>query len=525
MSNSTAAVTSGPARQPRPASSAPAMKRRSKARSKANSFRPRGRFLRRADALGRPVREEGSADDPLLGDGAPDTAVGGVATVVAHHKKVTWRNRDFARLVTRFARSVRTNEGFVLPLTVDVDPAFPNGEVVPRHPDDALDEVRVGPFLRRLLARRARTLSRTLDRGVVVRALRGLEHEDVAAIGIAEARRHPVDEHALADIERRLHRLARNPERLDQELLDAERQAESDDDDDDELDKRALSVLVLAGTAGVTGHRRRLSGHRRRSRRGRVGGSFVGCTVGSLRVRALGVGIDGRRGVLRLGGLVGLTFAACLCGGGIALAILRRRALLGGGLGLRGRVVDIGLLRKDRRIVLAPAGVERLGVVVHHRCGRWSRVLALADASPATDATAEVVELGSADVAAGGHLDALDLRRVHGERALHADAERLLADRERLPSALALALDDDSLEDLCAAAGALDDLEVDLHAVTGLKGRHLAQLGALEGVDYSAHRKERARGHEPPDARRAMVAKGRRRDRARAGSAIGFVAP
>src|SRR3954453_7780824 len=174
MSNSTAAGMSGPARQPRPASSAPAMKRRSKARSKANSFRPRGRFLRRADALWRPVREEGSADDPLLGDGSPDTAVGGVATVVAHHKKVSWRNRDFARLVTRFARSVRTNEGLVLPFAVDVDPLLPHREVVSGHPADALDEVRVRPFLGRLLARRARALSRALDRGIVIRALRGL---------------------------------------------------------------------------------------------------------------------------------------------------------------------------------------------------------------------------------------------------------------------------------------------------------------------------------------------------------------
>src|SRR4051794_32902042 len=304
MSNSTAAVTSGPARQPRPASSAPAMKRRSNARSKANSFRPRGRFLRRADALGRPVREEGSADDPLLGDGAPDTAVGGVATVVAHHKKVTWRNRDFARLVTRFARSVRTNEGFVLPLAVDVDPPFPHREVISGHPDDALDEVRVRPFLRRLLAGRAWALLRALDRGIVVRTLRRLEHEDVAPIGVAEPWRHPVDEHALPDVERGLHRLARNPERLDEELLDAERQAESDDDDDDELDKRALPVLVLAGTVGATGHWRRLSGHRPRSRPGRVGGSFVGSAGRSLRARALGVGIDGRSGILRLGGVV-----------------------------------------------------------------------------------------------------------------------------------------------------------------------------------------------------------------------------
>jgi hypothetical protein len=96
-------------------------------------------------------------------------------------------------------------------------------------------------------------------------------------------------------------------------------------------------------------------------------------------------------------------------------------------------------------------------------------VAALADAGALADAAAQVVELRAPDVAAGGDLDALDLGRVHGERALDADAEGLLADGEGLAHALALALDDDALEDLRAAAGALDDLEVDLDAVPGLK--------------------------------------------------------
>ena len=68
-------------------------------------------------------------------------------------------------------------------------------------------------------------------------------------------------------------------------------------------------------------------------------------------------------------------------------------------------------------------------------------VAALADAGALADAAAQVVELGAPDVAAGGDLDLLDLRRVHRERALHADAEGLLADREGLAHALALALD------------------------------------------------------------------------------------
>src|SRR3954471_814842 len=114
-------------------------------------------------------------------------------------------------------------------------------------------------------------------------------------------------------------------------------------------------------------------------------------------------------------------------------------------------------------------------------------VAALAHAGALADPAAQVVELGPPDVAAGGHLDLLDLRRVQRERALDADAEGLLADREGLPHPLALALDDHALEDLRAAPRALDDLEVDLHAIPGLEAGDATQLRALEGVDYGAH--------------------------------------
>ena len=112
---------------------------------------------------------------------------------------------------------------------------------------------------------------------------------------------------------------------------------------------------------------------------------------------------------------------------------------------------------------------------------------ALADAGALADAVAQVVELRAPHVAASRHLDLLDLRRVQRERALDADAERLLADREGLAHAVALALDDDALEDLRAAARALDDLEVDAHAIARVEGRDAAQLGALEAFDNRAH--------------------------------------
>ena len=69
------------------------------------------------------------------------------------------------------------------------------------------------------------------------------------------------------------------------------------------------------------------------------------------------------------------------------------------------------------------------------------------------------------------------------ERALDADPERLLPDGERLADAGALPLDDDALVDLDAAALALDHLEMDADGVAGLEARHLAQLGALDGLD------------------------------------------
>src|SRR2546423_2327232 len=94
------------------------------------------------------------------------------------------------------------------------------------------------------------------------------------------------------------------------------------------------------------------------------------------------------------------------------------------------------------------------------------------------------------------------------ERALDTDAERLLSDREGLPRTAALALDDDALEDLRPAADALDDLEVDLHAVTGLEPWNPPQLRALEAFDYSAHRKRGATTAEAVGRAQApMVAK------------------
>src|SRR3989304_2086566 len=85
---------------------------------------------------------------------------------------------------------------------------------------------------------------------------------------------------------------------------------------------------------------------------------------------------------------------------------------------------------------------------------------------------------------------------MHGERTFHADAERELAHREGALWAAALLLQDDSLEDLRAAARALDDLEVDPHPVAHGEVGHRPHLAALEGFDQFGHgeRKKTASG-------------------------------
>src|SRR5579862_8084040 len=103
-SKSTAAATSGPARQPRPASSAPATNRTPRLRSKRNRrlAAPPGRRRDRgarwrseeADAVRWPVGEEGDADDPFVRDRSPEAAVIGGSTVVAHHEVIAGRNLD-----------------------------------------------------------------------------------------------------------------------------------------------------------------------------------------------------------------------------------------------------------------------------------------------------------------------------------------------------------------------------------------------------------------------------------------------
>src|ERR671911_1765221 len=114
----------------------------------------------------------------------------------------------------------------------------------------------------------------------------------------------------------------------------------------------------------------------------------------------------------------------------------------------------------------------------------------LADARLLPHSLAQVVELGAPNVADRDDLELLDLGRVEGERALDADAERLLPHRERLAEPGALALEADALEDLDPLPVALDDLEVDAQRVPCLELRQVrAHVALLEALDNRVHRK------------------------------------
>src|SRR6058998_1851244 len=87
------------------------------------------------DALGRPVGPEGGADDPLLRDGSPESAVVGRPTIVAHHEVVTGGNRDLAREVTAVRTCTGPDERLLLQLAVEDHAAVADLQMVarPRH--------------------------------------------------------------------------------------------------------------------------------------------------------------------------------------------------------------------------------------------------------------------------------------------------------------------------------------------------------------------------------------------------------
>src|SRR4051812_41335451 len=235
-SNSTPAATRGPARLPRPASSAPAMKRRPNERSKTNRRRAvRRRFgLEDPDALDGPVREEGLSDEPVFGHGSPEPAVVTRPTIVAHHKKVARRNFDRPREVAA-AGCARVDVVGMLLLPVHDRVAVSDGDRVSGKGDDPLDEVHVGFLLHR--ARADLVLTMAGPALVALSPFRRVEDDHITPAGVADLVVDSAHEDALANVERRLHRLARDPVRLDEESLDGERQTERHRHDQDQFEQ------------------------------------------------------------------------------------------------------------------------------------------------------------------------------------------------------------------------------------------------------------------------------------------------
>src|SRR6476659_156443 len=101
-----------------------------------------------------------------------------------------------------------------------------------------------------------------------------------------------------------------------------------------------------------------------------------------------------------------------------------------------------------------------------------------------TTQVTHVVKLGAAHVTLGDELDLVDDRGVHREGTLHADAEGDLADGEGFADAVALAAQDEALEDLDAGVLAFDDVHVNLEGVTRAElGNVSAQRGCIYGIE------------------------------------------
>ena len=139
-------------------------------------------------------------------------------------------------------------------------------------------------------------------------------------------------------------------------------------------------------------------------------------------------------------------------------------------------------------------GDRRGGVLLRrgeHADVLGAEVAHLAHAGGTADAPAQVVELGPADLTAA----MTSIRSILGECTGNVrstptpnDSLRTVKVRRRAP----LLLEDDALEDLGAAAGALHDLEMDAYAIAHTEVRNCAHLTALDAVDQLVHGDERA---------------------------------
>ena len=121
----------------------------------------------------------------------------------------------------------------------------------------------------------------------------------------------------------------------------------------------------------------------------------------------------------------------------------------------------------------------------------------LADLGSLTDAAAQVIQLGAANITAAHGFDLLDEGGVDGEHLLDADAVGKTTNGEGLLKTAVLLRDDDALEDLDTLAGAFLDLDMNADGVADVDDGHfLFQLLGFELFDE-------IHGYFPPIYRRS----------------------
>jgi len=169
--------------------------------------------------------------------------VGGVPAVVAHHPDPAHRNFHVKRDGGR-PRAGEEVAGLVQRHAVDRDPALRVAarDLVPRHPDHALDQVvlvargQQADEREHVLDAAHDGIVRGRGRGALQPAAGVVEDHDLAALRLrAEPRGELVHQHPVAGHDRVLHRLGRDEERLHHEGLDAEGEQQRDAEQDGDL--------------------------------------------------------------------------------------------------------------------------------------------------------------------------------------------------------------------------------------------------------------------------------------------------
>src|SRR5262252_9332390 len=114
---------------------------------------------------------------------------------------------------------------------------------------------------------------------------------------------------------------------------------------------------------------------------------------------------------------------------------------------------------------IQPPRIEHVVLDYSDDCEVLEVILLLADARRLAAATAQVIKLGAAHLAAAHELDRVDHRRIERKHALHALAIGNLAYGEILVEARARAADTNALISLDAGAVALDHFDIDENRV------------------------------------------------------------